>query len=111
MFQQLSMGTVLGICFLFQHMALHTFRCVLSGVQDLHDANYGHTDIRWQNIIQCGTSHRLIDLEFVVQIKPAPLHPSRSAHSANALAFVRSSTAMHNHICYISRYSGPSLIV
>ncbi|DBB05864.1 TPA: hypothetical protein ACH3X3_009873 [Trebouxia sp. C0006] len=52
-----------------------TTRCVLSGVQDLHNANYGHTDIRWQNIIQCGNSHRLIDLEFVCKLNQRPFTP------------------------------------
>ena len=55
--------------------SLHTFRCVLSGVQDLHNANYGHTDIRWQNIIQCGNSYRLIDLEFVCKLNQPPFTP------------------------------------
>lgn len=55
--------------------SLHTFRCVLSGVQDLHNANYGHTDIRWQNIIQCGHSYRLIDLEFVCKLNQRPFTP------------------------------------
>ncbi|KAL0018008.1 hypothetical protein WJX77_012738, partial [Trebouxia sp. C0004] len=50
-------------------------KCVLSGVQDLHNANYGHTDIRWQNIIQCGNSHRLIDLEFVCKLNQRPFTP------------------------------------
>ncbi|KAL3139897.1 hypothetical protein ABBQ38_004191 [Trebouxia sp. C0009 RCD-2024] len=51
-------------------------KCVLSGVQDLHNANYGHTDIRWQNIIQCGSSYRLIDLEFVCKLKQRPFTPT-----------------------------------
>ncbi|KAL0021267.1 hypothetical protein WJX79_002534 [Trebouxia sp. C0005] len=51
-------------------------KCVLSGVQDLHNAGYGHTDIRWQNIIQCGNSYRLIDLEFVCKLKQRPFTPT-----------------------------------
>ncbi|KAA6419341.1 MAG: hypothetical protein FRX49_10740 [Trebouxia sp. A1-2] len=51
-------------------------KCVLSGVQDLHNAGYGHTDIRWQNIIQCGSSYRLIDLEFVCKLKQRPFTPT-----------------------------------
>ncbi|DBA92163.1 hypothetical protein WJX77_002004 [Trebouxia sp. C0004] len=50
--------------------------CMLSGVQDLHNANYGHTDSRWQNIIQCGNSYRLIDLEFVCKLNERPFTPS-----------------------------------
>ncbi|KAL0021284.1 hypothetical protein WJX79_008029 [Trebouxia sp. C0005] len=51
-------------------------KCVLSGVQDLHNAGYGHTDIRWQNIIQCSSSYRLIDLEFVCKLKQRPFTPT-----------------------------------
>ncbi len=26
-------------------------RCVVTGLQALHNASYGHTDVRWENII------------------------------------------------------------
>lgn len=56
-------------------MTAHTCRCVLSGLQDLHNAKYGHTDIRWQDLIQCHGSYRLIDLEFVCKLGQRPFTP------------------------------------
>ncbi|KAL0034364.1 hypothetical protein WJX77_011114 [Trebouxia sp. C0004] len=47
----------------------------LEPLGDLHNASYGHTDIRWQNIIQCGNSYRLIDLEFVCNLLQRPFTP------------------------------------
>ncbi|KAL3147117.1 hypothetical protein ABBQ38_015072 [Trebouxia sp. C0009 RCD-2024] len=70
-------------------MALHAFRCVLSGVQDLHNAKYGHTDIRWQNIIQCGNSYRLIDLEFVCKLNQTPFTPQGYVRKARPELYTR----------------------
>ena len=41
----------------------------------MHSANYGHTDVRWENIIQCGSEYRLIDLEFACKLKQLPYTP------------------------------------
>ena len=49
----------------------------MAGLQALHDANYGHTDVRWENIIQCGSVYRLIDLEFACKLKQKPFTPKR----------------------------------
>jgi len=47
----------------------------MTGLQALHNANYGHTDVRWENIIQCGSAYRLIDLEFACKLKQLPFTP------------------------------------
>ena len=47
----------------------------MTGLQALHNANYGHTDVRWENIIQCGSVYRLIDLEFACKLKQLPFTP------------------------------------
>ncbi len=47
----------------------------MTGLHALHDANYGHTDVRWENIIQCGSVYRLIDLEFACKLKQKPFTP------------------------------------
>jgi len=62
-------------CFLSSYMSLHMFRCVVSGLQALHKAKYGHTDIRWQNLIQCGHVYCLIDLEFACKLNQEPFTP------------------------------------
>ena len=48
---------------------------MVKGLQALHNASYGHTDVRWENIIQCGSVYRLIDLEFACKLKQLPFTP------------------------------------
>ena len=44
-------------------------RCVLPALQDLHAANFAHTDIKWPNVIKCSNeTFRLIDLETAVPL-------------------------------------------
>lgn len=47
----------------------------MKGLQALHNAEYGHTDVRWENIIQCGSEYRLIDLEFACKLGQLPFTP------------------------------------
>ena len=52
-----------------------TCRCVVTGLQALHNAGYGHTDVRWANIIHFDRAYRLIDLEFACMLNEVPFTP------------------------------------
>lgn len=44
-------------------------RCILSGLQSMHNAGYGHGDLRWPNVIVTARDHFvLIDLESAVKL-------------------------------------------
>ena len=44
-------------------------RCILLGLQSIHNAGYGHGDLRWPNVIVTARDHFvLIDLEGAVKL-------------------------------------------
>lgn len=48
-------------------------RCILLALQALHSANWGHGDVRWQNVVQeAGEHFRLIDLECALPLGQPP---------------------------------------
>ncbi len=50
-------------------------RCMLLAEQVLQGVELGHTDIRWENIIQVRTKFVLIDLEFACKLGLVPFIP------------------------------------
>lgn len=50
-------------------------RCILLAEQVLQDIGFGHTDIRWGNIIRLPTKFVLIDLEFACELGHVPFTP------------------------------------
>ena len=49
---------------------------MLLAVQGLQAVGLGHTDIRWQNIIQVPTKFVLIDMEFACELGQVPFTPA-----------------------------------
>ncbi len=49
---------------------------MLLAVQALQAVGLGHTDIRWQNIIQVPTKFVLIDMEFTCELGQVPFTPA-----------------------------------
>lgn len=95
------------------HICHCPLRCVALGVQKLHSANYGHTDIHWENIIRCGQAYILIDLEFACKLDQLPFTP-QGPHVAfswnpllvHAMRFVPLFLGQWLHACSlgVSRY-------
>lgn len=44
------------------------FKCVLEFLRDLHAAGFCHRDLRQDNIIRCGSTFRVIDMEMAARI-------------------------------------------
>ena len=60
-----------GVC-----ISLCICRCILHALKVLHQAGYGHTDLRWENIIlQHADQWVLIDLEFACVLDSVPFTP------------------------------------
>lgn len=60
-----------GVC-----ISLCICRCILHALKVLHQAGYGHTDLRWENIIlQHADQWVLIDLEFACVLNSVPFTP------------------------------------
>jgi hypothetical protein len=60
-------------------------RCILEGLQCIHDAGCGHGDIRWPNIVHiAGSQFILIDLEDAVVLSEAVTEPYLRAWNEGA---------------------------
>eukprot|EP00878_Enallax_costatus_P016734 GHUV01017559.1.p1 GENE.GHUV01017559.1~~GHUV01017559.1.p1 ORF type:complete len:119 (+),score=32.90 GHUV01017559.1:377-733(+) len=62
-------------------------RCVAEALRCLHEAGWGHGDVRWANVIWVAPGHYcLIDLESVVLLESEPEGPFPHAWGSNGEA-------------------------